>query len=370
MMTKKLNMKTLFKPKTRMPIELVKHMHELLIFIDQNTDAREQKRKEKMEELTKAILEIRTVVYGDDDSEPNKDSCAQLTREFFREDTFRLLIVCLSKLNLGDRQNATHVIANLQRQKVQSRIIALEYLENNIDIMDILIKGLIWFSYEDNSDIALSYGAITRECIRHQNIARYVLESDHVKEFFYYIQTPNFDVASDAATTFKELMTRHKSTVAEFLSKNYEWFFHEYNSQLLESPNYITKRQAIKLLGDMLLDRTNSDVMVRYVCSLHNMIILMNLLRDPKKTIKLETFQVFKLFVANQNKPPEIVNVLVKNRTKLIRFLNDFTIEKEDKQFEANKAQVINEISVLKLKPSNPKMSSVCSFRTNCAIQC
>ncbi|KAM1059529.1 hypothetical protein TB1_023578 [Malus domestica] len=347
MMTKKLNMKTLFKPKTRMPIELVKHMHELLIFIDQNTDAREQKRKEKMEELTKAILEIRTVVYGDDDSEPNKDTCAQLTREFFREDTFRLLIVCLSKLNLGDRQNATHVIANLQRQKVQSRIIALEYLENNIDIMDILIKG-----YEDNSDIALSYGAITRECIRHQNIARYVLESDHVKEFFYYIQTPNFDVASDAATTFKELMTRHKSTVAEFLSKNYEWFFHEYNSQLLESPNYITKRQAIKLLGDMLLDRTNSDVMVRY------------------KTIKLETFQVFKLFVANQNKPPEIVNVLVKNRTKLIRFLNDFTIEKEDKQFEANKAQVINEISVLKLKPSNPKMSSVCSFRTNCAIQC
>ncbi|KAM2956911.1 hypothetical protein FF2_023984 [Malus domestica] len=318
-----------------------------------------------MEELTKAILEIRTVVYGDDDSEPNKDSCAQLTQEFFREDTFRLLIVCLSKLNLGDRQNATHVIANLQRQKVQSRIIALEYLENNIDIMDILIKG-----YEDNSDIALSYGAITRECIRHQNIARYVLESDHVKEFFYYIQTPNFDIASDATATFKELMTRHKSTVAEFLSKNYEWFFHEYNSQLLESPNYITKRQAIKLLEDMLLDRTNSDVMVRYVCSLHNMIILMNLLRDPKKTIKLETFQVFKLFVANQNKPPEIVNVLVKNRTKLIRFLNDFTIEKEDEQFEANKAQVINEISVLKLKPSNPKMSSVFSFRTNCAIQC
>ncbi|KAB2623757.1 MO25-like protein [Pyrus ussuriensis x Pyrus communis] len=315
-------MKALFKPKARMPIELVKHMRELLIFIDQNTNAHEQKRKEK----------IRTVVYGDDDSEPNKDSCAQLTREFFREDTFRLLIVCLSKLNLGDRQNATHVIANLQRQKVQWRIIALEYLENNIDIMDILIK--------DSSDIALSYGAITRECIRHQNIAR---------SFFYYIQTPNFDIASDAAATFKirsisntyrilmnghcyELMTRHKSTVAEFLSKNYEW----YNSQLLESPNYITKRQAIK---------------------------------DPKKTIKLETFQVFKLFVANQNKPPEIVNVLVKNRTKLIRFFNDFTIEKEDEQFEANKAQVINEISVLKLKRSNPK-SSVFSFRTNCAIQC
>jgi len=68
-----------------------------------------------------------------------------------------------------------------------------------------------------------------------------------MKKFFDYIQLPNFDIAADAAATFKvvisfgvvhilptkfglyhiillqELMTRHKSTVAEFLSNNYEW---------------------------------------------------------------------------------------------------------------------------------------------------
>ncbi|CAB4274470.1 unnamed protein product [Prunus armeniaca] len=338
-MAKKLTMKGLFKPKARSPLELVKHTHELLMFLDRNMDAREQKRKEKMDELSKAILEIRTVLYGDEESEPNKDSCAQLTQEFFRGDTFRLLIVCLSKLNLGARKNATHVIANLLRQRVQSQLIALEYLEKNIDLMDILIKG-----YEDSGDVALSYGAISRECIRHQNVARYVLESDHMKKFFDYIQTPNFNIASDAAATFKELMTRHKSTVAQFLSKNYEW-----------------------LLGDVLLDRSNSAVMVRYVCSLDNMRILMNLLRDPKKTIKLETFHVFKLFVANQNKPPEIVNVLITNRTKLLRFFDDFTIEKEDEQFEAAKVDVINEISVLEPKP---KISSILSFRNNCEVKC
>ncbi|WZZ79392.1 hypothetical protein YC2023_099964 [Brassica napus] len=41
---------------------------------------------------------------------------------------------------------------------------------------------------------------------------------------------PNFDIASDAAATFKELLTRHKSTVAEFLTKNEDWFFADYNS--------------------------------------------------------------------------------------------------------------------------------------------
>ncbi|ONM24768.1 Putative MO25-like protein [Zea mays] len=72
-------------------------------------------------------------------------------------------------------------------------------------------------------DIALHYGAMLRECIRHQSIARYVLESEHMKKFFDYIQLPNFDIASDASATFKELLTRHKATVAEFLSNNYDW---------------------------------------------------------------------------------------------------------------------------------------------------
>ncbi|XWS75846.1 hypothetical protein CRYUN_Cryun01aG0127000 [Craigia yunnanensis] len=201
---------------------------------------------------------------------------------------------------------------------MNSRLIASEYLENNLDIMDALIPG-----YED-SDIAWTYGSISRECIRHQSTARYVFESKHMKKFFDYLQNPNFNIASDVQATFKELLTRHKSTVAEFLSANYDW-----------------------LLGDMQLDRSKSAVMVRYVTSLDNMRIMMNLLRDSNKTIKLDTFHVFKLFVANQNKPPEIISILATNRGKLLRFFGEFNIDKEDEQFEADKSQIIKEIATL-----------------------
>lgn len=54
-----------------------------------------------MTELSKTILEIRTVLYGNGETEPNSEACSQLTAEFFKEDTFRLLINCLPKLNLG-----------------------------------------------------------------------------------------------------------------------------------------------------------------------------------------------------------------------------------------------------------------------------
>lgn len=334
-------MKGLFKSKPKTPAELVRQTRELLIYADMHWNSREAKREEKMAELSKLIRELKSILYGNSESEPVTEACTQLTQEFFKENTLRLLILCIPKLNLEARKDATQVVANLQRQQVHSRLIASDYLESNKDLMDHLISG-----YE-NMDIALHYGAMLRECIRHQSIARYVLESEHMKKFFDYIQLPNFDIASDASATFKELLTRHKSTVAEFLTKNYDWFFPEFNSKLLESPNYITRRQAVKLLGDMLLDRSNSAVMMRYVSSKDNLRILMNLLRESSKNIQIEAFHVFKLFAANQNKPPEIVSILIANRSKILRFFSDFKMDKEDEQFEADKAQVVKEIAAL-----------------------
>lgn len=37
---------------------------------------------------------------------------------------------------------------------------------------------------------------------------------------------------------------------------------------------------------------------------------------------------LLQLFVANTSKPQEVINILVANRTKLLRFLGDFTTEK------------------------------------------
>ncbi|KAL4581407.1 hypothetical protein LXL04_017621 [Taraxacum kok-saghyz] len=333
-------MKRLFSSKALTPIELVHHVRDILTFVNENPDIREAKRQEKARELTRLIHEMMVVLYGDDTCQPHVEPCAKLTQEFFKEDILRLLVGYLPYMDPGARQDITHVVANLLRQKVHNRCVGAEYLEKNTDILDLLIPGY------DDPETAISFGAILRECVWHQVAARYILESDHMKTFFNYQHDANFDIESDASATFTELLTRHKSTVAEYLNNNYDWFFTEYN-KLLESANYITRRNAIKLLGAMLLDRSYSSVMVRYVSSLENMRILMNLLRDSNKTIQVQAFHVFKLFPANQNKPPEIVNVLIANQSKLIRFFSEFTYDKADEQFEADKAQLIREIEAL-----------------------
>nr|XP_016453731.1 PREDICTED: putative MO25-like protein At5g47540 isoform X2 [Nicotiana tabacum] len=300
--------KSIFKSKTKppkTPIDVVRRVTFLLAALDCNVDP---KRFDKMQELDSLLHEMKSILYGSNECEPAVEACAQLTQELFRDNTLRLIILCLPKLNLEARKDATRIVANLQRQPVNSRLIASDYLEANPDLMDHLVSGY------DDPGLALHYGAMLRECIRHQVVARYVLRSEHMKRFFDYMQIPEFDVAADATATFKELMTRHKSTVAEFLFENYDWFFTEFNAKLLESANYITRRQAIK---------------------------------ESSKNIQLDAFHVFKLFVANRNKPSDIVNILVANRSKLLRFFASFRIDKEDEQFEADKAQVVKEIAEL-----------------------
>ncbi|KAK9221725.1 hypothetical protein WN944_010154 [Citrus x changshan-huyou] len=287
-----------------------------------------------IQDLERIIPEMRMVLFGDDDDEVtvSERACDQLTNTFFSEGRLRVLILSLPKLESGLQLDAIRVIAGLQRRRVAANpYIASDYMENNLDLIDILLSG-----YQVD-DLALTYGAIARDCIRHQCVAKYVLESDHMKKFFAYLQNPSFEIASDAQATFRELLTRHKSTVSEFLSKNQDWFFQEYNSQLLESPNYITRRHAAKLLGDILQCSSNSAVRDKYVSSLNNLRVVMNLLRDSNRHIQFECFHVFKLFVGNQSKPQEIIRVLLANQSKFLQFFGEFYLDRvNDEQFEAD----------------------------------
>lgn len=64
---------------------------------------------------------------------------------------------------------------------------------------------------------------------------------------------------------------------------------------LVLSPGYVTKRQSLKLLGEILLDRANYNIMTRYISNETNLKVMMNFLRDKSKNIQFEAFHVFKV---------------------------------------------------------------------------
>ncbi len=143
--------------------------------------------------------------------------------------------------------------------------------------------------------------------------------------------------------------------VAQYLTTNFERFFDNYHSILIKSSSYVTKRQSIKLLGEILLDRANYAVMTAYVDRGENLKICMNLLRDDRKMVQYEGFHVFKVFVANPHKSVAVQKILLINRDKLLVFLRDFLAERrDDEQFIDEKEFLIKQIRNMPSQPTEP----------------
>lgn len=53
--------------------------------------------------------------------------------------------------------------------------------------------------------------------------------------------------------------------------------------------------RCAQLLGELLLDRTNVKVMVRFVSEAQHLMQMMVLLKDPSRSIQFEAFHVFKV---------------------------------------------------------------------------
>lgn len=83
--------------------------------------------------------------------------------------------------------------------------------------------------------------------------------------------------------------------VAKYVDTNFDTFFDRYNKTLIKSESYVTKRQSIKLLGEILLDRQFYEIMTRYVESGENLKLVMWQLKDDRKMVQYEGFHVFKV---------------------------------------------------------------------------
>ncbi|GAB9463546.1 hypothetical protein Gpo141_00001001 [Globisporangium polare] len=291
-----------------------------------------------VDEVTKRLNQMKLLLYGEGDQEAKPEKCAQLSALLMASNLVPKLIMDLEKLPFEARKHFAQVFNNLMRRDLSGFV---GYVERQPEILSALVVG-----YE-NAEIALNCGTMLRESIRHELLAAKLLYSSDLWKFFdVYVHLPNFEVGSDAFATFKDLLTRHKSLSAQFFNSHFDQVFFKYNS-LLTSENYVTRRQSLKLLGEILLDRSNFDVMMKYIGEKENLKMMMNLLRDTSANIQFEAFHVFKVFVANPKKPDAISQILLNNREKLVAYLKNFQNSKEDPQFIEEKALLIRTLEGL-----------------------
>ena len=335
----------LFGKSSKSPTEVVRQLKEHLTTLEKGSDGKKQEKAQ--EEVSKQLVNMTGLLFGSDNEQQSDVVLAQLSQEMYNSGLLLLLLRNLHRIDFEGKKDAAQIFNNVLRRQIGTRTPTVEYICTTPEILFTLCRG-----YEQQ-EIALNCGTMLRECLKYESLAKIVLHSDHFYMFFKYVEVSTFDIASDAFATFKELLTRHKMLAADFLEANYEAVFVQYQ-RLLHSDNYVTKRQSLKLLGELLLDRHNFSVMTRYISNPDNLKLMMNMLKEKSRNIQFEAFHVFKVFVANPNKPKPILDILIRNQDKLVDFLSKFhTDRSEDEQFNDEKAYLIKQIKELKPLPED-----------------
>ncbi|KAM5311132.1 calcium-binding protein 39-like isoform 3-T10 [Glossophaga mutica] len=294
----------LFSKSHKNPAEIVKILKDNLAILEKQ----DKKTDKASEEVSKSLQVMKEILCGTNDKETPTEAVTQLAQELYNSGLLVTLIADLQLIDFEGKKDVTHVFNNILRRQIGTRCPTVEYISAHPHILFMLLKG----------------------------------------DFFKYVELSTFDIASDAFATFKDLLTRHKVLVAEFLEQNYDTIFEDYE-KLLQSENYVTKRQSLKLLGELILDRHNFATMTKYISKPENLKVMMNLLRDKSPNIQFEAFHVFKVFVASPHKTQPIVEILLKNQPKLIEFLSSFQKERmDDEQFTDEKNYLIKQIRDLK----------------------
>jgi len=216
---------------------------------------------------------------------------------------------------------------NLLRRQIGSRWPTVDHIAGRSDIIFAALAG-----YE-NEEVALNTGMILREMLRHEQLCSILLHSDQYVIYVivswpskkYPVQVLQISslyrnddiwhflwcVCESQGDSYQtqvngsriswqklwscKLVFSHIMIYTEWLTVSFLIKFFSSFTTLILSENYVTKRQSLKLLGEILLDRANFNVMTRYISNEANLKMMMNLLRDKSKNIQFEAFHVFKV---------------------------------------------------------------------------
>ena len=352
--------------KQKQPLELALTLRDLLPKLQENGTPSKIE-----EEVARTMSAMKVIVQGTTEAESNPEQVHSLIHHIIQNDLMYEISKSVRLLPFEARKDVQILFSHILRFKPANATAgdpsAISYLVlQRPEIVVELCRGY------NHPHSAMPCGQILRQALAFDTIAAVILydESEpgeravQLKEvdvgqrqsgkgifwsFFQWINKGSFEVSADAFTTFRDLLTKHKQLVSQYLTTNYDMFFTQYYSPtLLLSQSYVTKRQSIKLLGELLLDRSNYVVMTQYVASGENLKLTMNLLKDDRKMVQYEAFHVFKVFVANPNKSDEVRKILVKNRGRLLKFLPNFLEGRtDDDQFLDEKSFLVRQIELL-----------------------
>jgi len=302
-------------------------------------------------ELHSSLREVLWCLRPDDKASPWGDSCLEVAGLLLAADVPARLVGCLPLLGFEARKDASRVFTALLRAGASLEAEIARNLRSSPRLLRMLLEGC------GDAEVFFHCSQMLRACAGEQGLLEALHQEAAADTLIALAQHPSFDISSEAFASLRVLMLGHREASASYLEANFSHFFGLYHG-LLQTEDYATRRQALKLLSEILLDRAFMRVMIEYVKDERYLQLHMNLLRDSSKAIRMEAFQVFKIFAANPNKPRRVQIILHRNRDRLVQLLGALRPKEDDSPvarsqggavFERDLATVVKLLGALEL---------------------
>mmetsp|Transcript_76321 Transcript_76321/g.220527 ORF Transcript_76321/g.220527 Transcript_76321/m.220527 type:complete len:381 (-) Transcript_76321:112-1254(-) len=243
------------------------------------------------------------------------------------------LLAVMGCLGFEARKDAMRLFAALLHLalKVGAQVPLAAYFRSHPSVAPQLLQG------SGCTELFAHCAEMLRRCSRCPELAEVMIMNGAVTRLIDLCGSPNFEISSEAFSSLRELLLAQAEVSEPFVYENFDGFCARYHTLLGQDQDYVVKRQALRLLGDVLLQPAFADVMLKYVANEQFLRIHMNLLLDRSKSIQFGAFHIFKVFVANPQKPHRVRTILQKNCRGLLRVM--FRLQRvagEDAALEAD----------------------------------
>jgi hypothetical protein len=226
------------------------------------------------------------------------------------------LVDCLGLLGFEARKDAMRVFGAVLQlgTQVGAGEKVSDYVLGHPKLLEVLLQG------SGQQGVFSHCAEMLRSCLRCPRLAAALLERGGAAALIDLARHQSFDVASEAFGSLRRLLLAHPDVAAAYVGSHFEEFFGRYHVLVLVE-DYVTQRQALRLLGEVLSHSGFEAVKCRYAGSAEFLQIQMNLLRHSSAAMQLEAYQVFRLYVTNPQKPHRVQQILVRNKERLAKLI-------------------------------------------------
>ncbi|OHT15965.1 hypothetical protein TRFO_13655 [Tritrichomonas foetus] len=292
----------------------------------------------KGKEILPLINSINDVLNADESAK--NDSPEKTNEQLYLDNTVKTLIQLMPFFDQPTLNSLSTLLQTTVRKYPDSSL--PQYLMKNQTELTTLL------SFFDQPSVSNTAHMLLRACLLSRDFTKFLFDSGFVGSFIQYLSGDNFDKLTTAFGTYDAILNTHPDISADFVKSHWQLFQIQFK-QLLNSPNYLVQSTFLPILLKFLTFDETKVCFMKYLDDVQNLQLIMILLKNSsskkRKRVPSQAYNIFKLFVINPRRSPPIVNALKKNKTQLLRFLNELKLEDSDPSLEEEKQQVISLIS-------------------------